>query len=51
VGERAECLHEWGRVTGSAVRLEEALELYRRHGAGPPWIERVEDERTSTAAG
>jgi tetratricopeptide (TPR) repeat protein len=47
VGERAECLHEWGRAVGSASRLEEALELYRRHGAGPPWIERVEDEPTS----
>jgi tetratricopeptide (TPR) repeat protein len=51
VSERAECLHEWGRATGSASRLEEALELYRRYGAGAPWIERVEGERTSTAAG
>jgi tetratricopeptide (TPR) repeat protein len=51
VSERAECLHEWGRATGSASRLEEALEVYRRYGAGAPWIERVEGERTSTAAG
>jgi DNA-binding SARP family transcriptional activator/tetratricopeptide (TPR) repeat protein len=41
VAERAECLHEWGRATGSDERLEQALELYRRHGAGTPWIERV----------
>ena len=41
VSERAECLHEWGRATGSAERLEQALELYRRYGAGAPWIERV----------
>ena len=41
VAERAECLHEWGRATGAAERLEQALELYRRHGAGAPWIERV----------
>jgi tetratricopeptide (TPR) repeat protein len=51
VGERAECLHEWGRWTGSASRLEEAVALYRRHGAGAAWIERVEGGRTSTAAG
>jgi hypothetical protein len=41
VSERAECLHEWGRATGSAERLEQALALYRRYGAGAPWIERV----------
>jgi DNA-binding SARP family transcriptional activator/tetratricopeptide (TPR) repeat protein len=41
VGERAECLHEWGRATGAAERLELALELYRAHGAGAAWIERV----------
>jgi ATP/maltotriose-dependent transcriptional regulator MalT len=41
VSERAECLHEWGRAVGSAARLEEALELYRRFGAGAAWIERV----------
>ncbi len=51
VSERAECLHEWGRALGSAERLEEALELYRRHGAGEAWIERVEGERMSIAAG
>ena len=51
VGEQAECLHEWGRATGVVERLDEALELYRRHGAGAPWIERVEAGRTSTAAG
>ncbi len=41
VAERAECLHEWGRALGDAERLAEALELYRRYGAGAPWIERV----------
>ena len=49
VGEQAECLHEWGRATGSLERLDEALELYRRHGAGAAWIQRVEAERTSKA--
>jgi tetratricopeptide (TPR) repeat protein len=51
VAERAECLHEWGRALGSSDHLAEALELYRRFGAGAAWIERVEGERTSTAAG
>lgn len=48
-GEQAECLHEWGRAlaragdsSGAAERLGEALGLYRRHGAGAAWIERVE---------
>ena len=48
-GEQAECLHEWGRAlaragdpAGAGERLAEALELYRRHGAGAAWIERVE---------
>ena len=51
VSERAACLHEWGRATGSPARLAEALELYRRYRAGAAWIERVEGQRTSTAAG
>jgi hypothetical protein len=52
VSERAECLHEWGRAVGSEARLEEALELYRRYGAGAAWIERLLSRgRTSTAAG
>jgi hypothetical protein len=42
VGERAECLHEWGRTTGAGERLAEAIDLYRRHGAGAAWIERVQ---------
>jgi DNA-binding SARP family transcriptional activator/tetratricopeptide (TPR) repeat protein len=47
-GEEAECLHEWGRALAragdprAAERLAEALGLYRRHGAGAAWIERVE---------
>ena len=47
--DRAECLHEWGRAraragdaSGAAERLEAARDLYRHHGAGAAWIERVE---------
>jgi DNA-binding SARP family transcriptional activator len=53
-GERAECLHEWGRAharagdhTGAADRFGEALELYRRHGAGAAWLERVEADASA----
>ena len=48
VGDQAECLHEWGRAlaragdtSGAAERLEAALDLYRRHGAGAAWTERL----------
>jgi ATP/maltotriose-dependent transcriptional regulator MalT len=57
-GERAECLHEWGRAVlragdpaGAGERLAEAREIYLRHGAGDAWLQRLEPERTSTTAG
>jgi class 3 adenylate cyclase len=48
VWNEAEALHDWGRALlaagerGSAVeKLDAALEIYRRCGFGPPWLERV----------
>jgi predicted ATPase/class 3 adenylate cyclase len=44
----AETLHRWGNmlismgdVSGALERLDAALELYRRHGAGTFWVEKV----------
>ncbi|HEX5618950.1 MAG TPA: hypothetical protein VFX51_11040, partial [Solirubrobacteraceae bacterium] len=49
VGERAECLHEWGRALArggdgpaATEKLAAARDLYRRHGAGTPWLERLD---------
>ena len=49
VGERAECLHEWGRALaragdapGATDKLAAARELYRAHGAGSRWLERLD---------
>ena len=51
-GDEADVLHEWGRALGragegaaAAEKLEEALEILRRHDAGPPWVERVAADR------
>jgi DNA-binding SARP family transcriptional activator len=44
-GEEAELLHEWGRLLEAPERLDEAAGLYRRHLAGPLWLERVEADR------
>jgi DNA-binding SARP family transcriptional activator/tetratricopeptide (TPR) repeat protein len=48
-GERAECLHEWSRAldragdpTGAADKRAAARELYLLHGAGSPWLERLD---------
>ena len=50
--EEAETLHYWARVllaAGDRVRalqkLDGATELYRRHGAGEPWLQRVQADR------
>jgi class 3 adenylate cyclase len=44
----ADALHRWGKVlikTGqnrdALEKLDSALEIYRRHGAGSPWLETV----------
>ena len=46
--EEAESLHYWGRALLAAgdhrtalVKLDAAAELYRRHGAGQRWLQRV----------
>jgi DNA-binding CsgD family transcriptional regulator len=53
----AEALLEWARglrATGQATaadsKLRAAEDLYRRHGAGPAWLARVERYRQSPAA-
>jgi tetratricopeptide (TPR) repeat protein len=51
-GDEADALHQWGLALAragadreAAERLEQALEIYRDHGAGPLWLERVEADR------
>jgi class 3 adenylate cyclase len=46
--DEAEALHRFGRAhlaagdrAGAAEKLADALDVYRRHGAGTPWVERV----------
>jgi tetratricopeptide (TPR) repeat protein len=55
VWEAADTLHLWGRAllkagkNASALeKLDAAMELYRRHGAGQRWIQRVEVDRRRT---
>jgi hypothetical protein len=48
-GEEAELLHQWGRLLAVPERLDESAELYRRHHAGRPWLERVEADRRRIA--
>jgi DNA-binding SARP family transcriptional activator/tetratricopeptide (TPR) repeat protein len=50
--DEADVLHEWGRAlsragegAAAADKLDEAVEILRRHGAGPPWLERVAADR------
>ncbi|MBV8357488.1 MAG: hypothetical protein JO189_06070 [Deltaproteobacteria bacterium] len=52
VWDAADTLHLWGRIllragahTGALAKLDGAIDVYRRHGAGPRWIERVEADR------
>lgn len=50
-GDQADALHQWGRVLARAgaaeapEKLDAALELYRGHGAGDAWLERVAADR------
>ena len=50
--DEADALHRWGRALAragdheaAADKLDRALEIYRRHDAGPVWLERVEADR------
>jgi tetratricopeptide (TPR) repeat protein len=47
--DEAEVLHQWGRSlvragdhSGSAEKLDAALDVYRAHGAGPQWLDRID---------
>jgi DNA-binding SARP family transcriptional activator/tetratricopeptide (TPR) repeat protein len=39
--DEADALHQWGRA-GAPDKIAEALEIYRRYGAGAAWLRRVE---------
>jgi DNA-binding SARP family transcriptional activator/tetratricopeptide (TPR) repeat protein len=50
--EEADVIHEWGRALGragdgpaAAEKLDKALDILRRHGAGSPWLRRVIADR------
>lgn len=50
--DEAEALHRWSRAgldrgdrAGAMEKLDQALDLYRRHEAGSPWIERILADR------
>jgi DNA-binding SARP family transcriptional activator/tetratricopeptide (TPR) repeat protein len=50
--DEADALQQWGRALARAgadaaarEKLDEALEIYRRHGAGVAWLQRVETDR------
>jgi tetratricopeptide (TPR) repeat protein len=51
-GDEADALHSWSRRLGRAgdrpaasAKLDEALDILRRHGAGSAWLERVGADR------
>jgi tetratricopeptide (TPR) repeat protein len=53
--EEAEALHYWGRALNASgehgrahEKLDAAIEIYRRCGAGERWVERVEADRASS---
>jgi tetratricopeptide (TPR) repeat protein len=55
--EEAEALHYWGRALNAAgehgranEKLDAAIEIYRRCGAGARWVELVEADRPSSPA-
>jgi len=55
--DEAETLYQWGLALNKAGEYSEAnekfdaaIEIYRRHGAGQRWIDRVEAARPSSAA-
>ena len=49
--DEAETLRLWGRALltakhdGAMMKFDEAIEIYRRIGAGTRWIERVEADK------
>lgn len=53
--EETETLRLWGRALGAAgdsrasEKFDAAIEIYRRHGAGERWIDRVESDRQTGA--
>ena len=54
--EQAETLLQWGRVLAAGdedranEKFDAAIEIYRRHGAGERWLERVQEARGCSAA-
>ena len=55
--EEAEALHYWGRALNASgehgranEKLDAAIEIYRRCGAGERWVERVEADRPPSPA-
>jgi hypothetical protein len=51
-GDEADALHEWGRAlarsgerSAAVEKLDQALEIYRIHDAGEPWLDRVRADR------
>jgi tetratricopeptide (TPR) repeat protein len=44
-GDEADLLHQWGRVLAAPERLDEAVDLYGRYGAGGLWLDRVAADR------
>ncbi|HLX04436.1 MAG TPA: AAA family ATPase [Candidatus Binatus sp.] len=55
--EEAEALHYWGRALNASgeqgranKKLDAAIEIYRRCGAGERWVQRVEADRPSSPA-
>jgi len=53
-GDQAHTMHEWGRALArggahdlASEKLNQAVDLYRRHDAGQPWLARVAAERWS----
>ncbi len=52
--EQAETLHYWGKTltlagehSRATEKFDAAIEIYRRHGAGQRWVDRVEADRNT----
>ena len=51
--DEADAWHTWGRLVvqdgdpSGNEKLDEAIAIYRRMGAGQPWIDRVEESRAT----
>jgi tetratricopeptide (TPR) repeat protein len=55
--EEAEALHRWGRAVNASgesgranEKLDAAIEIYRRCGAGERWVQRVEADRPASVS-